>query len=226
MACRTFRRISFSILFLAGFILPTTVEEIAQGKQPASANQPEAPKSAEAMIEARGKRQLRQLNYTGWRKLCFTASEAATICRTTIAAVAETGQQMLRVDLIEGAAAKGGRLQIFVPPMLFLEAGVRVSIGGEDTVTIPFAWCFSNTCVAARAVDAAFIRRMRSGRTMTLKAVDARISTILTSLPLDRFASINLGSPSITFGRSLESKLPDKQTDAGKRKRPSYETFF
>ena len=176
----------------------------AKGQEPNSANTAAAAKSPEAMIADRGERQLKPLKFSGWRKLCFQPSETMN-CRTSISGVTESGQEMLRVDLIEGAAGKGGRLQIFVPPMLFLEAGVRVSIGQGNVVGIPFAWCFSNTCVAARAVDAAFIRRMKAGREMTLKVVDSRISTVVTSLPLDQFASINGGAPSLTFGRSLEA---------------------
>ena len=169
-----------------------------------------APRSAETAIEARGERQLKQLKFSGWRKLCFQPSEKRTICRTTIAGVTETGQEMLRVDLIEGSGGKGGRLQIFVPPMLFLEAGVRVSIDQGEAVTFPFAWCFSNTCVAAHAVDAGFIRRMKSGQKMTLMVVDARVSTATTSISLERFDAVNQGAPSLVFGESLEGVAPKK----------------
>jgi invasion protein IalB len=191
-----------------GLIVAATGREPAKAGEAAAARL--APKSSEAAIEARGERQLAQLKYSGWRKLCFGPSGTGAICRTTIAGVSETGQEMLRVDLIEGSSAKGGRLQIFVPPMLFLEAGVRVSIDQGATVTFPFAWCFSNTCVAAHAVDADFIRRMRLGQKMTLKVVDSRISTVVTSLPLDRFASVNHDPPSLMFGESLEGAPPTK----------------
>ena len=211
MKCPTSWRIAFPLFILAVLVLPATPEERAKEKGSIAANTAAALKSPEVAIEARGERQLRQLRYSGWRKLCFRPSEAGTVCRTTIAGVTETGQEMLRVDLIEGSIGQGGRLQIFVPPMLFLEAGVRVSIGQGEAVRVPFAWCFSNTCVAARAVDATFIGRMKAGKEMTLKVVDARLSTVLTSLPLDRFASINQGPPSLTFGESLEgAPAPNK----------------
>lgn len=57
-------------------------------------------------------------------------------------------------------------------------------------------------------MNAGFIRRMRAGQTMTLKVVDPRISTAVTSLPLDRFAAINQGPPSLIFGESLEGMSP------------------
>lgn len=204
MARHTYRRIGFLLFLLAGLVSPAVAEESAKGKEAIAANAAVGPKSPEAAIEARGERQLRQLKYSGWRKLCFKLSEAGAICRTTIAGVTETGQEMLRVDLIEGGIGKGGRLQIFVPPMLFLQAGVRVSIDQGQTTRFPFAWCFSNTCVAAHAIDAAFIRRMKSGQKLTLKVVDSRVSTVVSSLPLDRFAAINQGPPSLMFGESLE----------------------
>jgi len=200
-------RTASPILFLAVVAL-AAVGGRANGQDAAS--KAAAAKSPEAMIEGRGERQLRPLKFSGWRKLCFQPSETMS-CRTSITGVTETGQEMLRVDLIEGAAGNGGRLQIFVPPMLFLEAGVRVSMGQGGEVSIPFAWCFSNICVAARAVDAAFIRRMKAAREMTLKVVDSRISTVMTSLPLDQFASVNQGPPNLMFGRSLEgSSSPGK----------------
>lgn len=176
----------------------------AKGQDASSVSTAAAAKSPEAMIADRGERQLRPLKFSGWRKLCFQPSETMS-CRTSITGVTETGQEMLRVDLIEGAAGNGGRLQIFVPPMLFLEAGIRVSMGQGGEVSIPFAWCFSNICVAARAVNAAFIRRMKAGRELTLRVVDSRLSTVMTSLPLDQFASVNQGPPNLTFGRSLEA---------------------
>jgi hypothetical protein len=52
-------------------------------------------------------------------------------------------------------------------------------------------------------VDADFICRMKLGQKMTLKVVDFRISTVVTSLPLDRFASVNHDPPSLMFGESL-----------------------
>ncbi|MBR0973941.1 MULTISPECIES: invasion associated locus B family protein [Bradyrhizobium] len=198
-------RTASSLLALAVIVLAAGAGAggSASGQESNPATRGAASKSPEAMIEARGERQLRQLRFSGWRKLCFQPAEAM-ICRTSIAGATEAGQEMLRVDLIEGAAGTGGRLQIFVPPMLFLEAGVRVIIDKGNAVDVPFAWCFSNTCVAARAVDAAFIRRMKTGRDVTLKVVDSRISTVMTSVPLDQFASVNQGAPNLMFGRSLE----------------------
>lgn len=200
--------IAFSTVLLMVCVLPAMAQDGNKGQPAASTNPAASRESAEAAISGRGERQLRPLKYSGWRKLCFQLPDAEPICRTSILGVSETGQEMLRVDLIEKGEGKGGRLQIFVPPMLFLEAGVRVSIGRGDTVNVPFAWCFSNTCIAARAVNAGFIRQMRAGQTMTLKVVDPRISTAVTSLPLDRFAAINQGPPSLIFGESLEGKAP------------------
>lgn len=209
MASRICGRTAFGILILVGVLLAVTGGRPAIAKDAAAAKP--APKSPEAAIEARGERQLPQLKYSGWRKLCFQSSGPGTVCRTTIAGASETGQEMLRVDLIEGSSADGGRLQIFVPPMLFLEAGVRVSIDQGATVTFPFSWCFSNTCVAAHAVDADFIRRMKSGQKMTLKVVDARVSTVTTALTLEQFGVVNQGPPSLIYGESLEGIAPKER---------------
>jgi invasion protein IalB len=204
MVSRCCWRTAFGIFVWASLSLAAKLE--ARGDD-AAAIKPAA-KSPEALIEGRGERQLPELIVSGWRKLCFRLSGTGSVCRTTISGASEAGQEMLRVDLIEGSAVEGGRLQIFVPPMLFLEAGVRVSIDQGAAVTFPFAWCLSNTCVAAHAVDADFVRRMKSGKKMTLKVVDARVSSVMTSLPLDRFAVVNQGPPSLVFGESLEGAPP------------------
>jgi invasion protein IalB len=205
MTRRISRQSLLSAAMLSG-VLFAGMGEGAYGQKTKSTHRAAVGQAAEAAIEARGERQLRQLKYSGWRKLCFQPSEAEMVCRTTITGATESGQEMLRVDLIEGGAGKAARLQIFVPPMLFLEAGVRVAIGQGEAVNVPFAWCFSNTCVAAHAVGTAFIRQMRSEQIMTLKVVDSRISTVTTSLPLDQFAAVNQGPPSLIYGRSLEVK--------------------
>jgi len=207
MAHRRSAPILIAAAVLAGVFLVTAAGVSSYAQQPSSGTErASAAKDAATAIEARGERKLRQLKYSGWRKLCFRPSEADMVCRTTITGVTDSGQDMLRVDLIEAAAGEGARLQVFMPPMLFLEAGVRITVDQGVAVSIPFAWCFSNICVAAHAVDAAFVRRMKTGQAMTLKVVDSRISTVMTSLPLDRFAAVNQGPPDLMFGRSLEGQ--------------------
>jgi invasion protein IalB len=203
MAKRRSRQAGRAAVFLTGVFIAACAGGAANGQQPA--RPAAAAKDAETAIEARGARELRPLTYSGWRKLCFRPSETDMVCRTSIAGVTDSGQDMLRVDLIEAGDGQGARLQIFLPPMLFLEAGVRVSFDQGEAVDIPFAWCFSNVCVAAHRVDASFIRQMKTGQTMTLKVVDSRVTTVTTSLPLERFAAVNQGPPDLLFGRSLEA---------------------
>jgi len=195
----------FWIVILAGIALAVTAGARANGQ--GAVVDPAAVKNiSEAAMASRGRRELSQLKYSAWRKLCFQPPEAEMVCRTTITGVVETGQEMLRVDLIERGAGKAALLQIFLPPMLFLQAGVKVAIGHRDPVNFRFGWCVSNACMAAHAVDADFIQRMKSGQEMTLEAVDAGILTVTASLPLDQFAAVNRGVPSLTFGLSLEDK--------------------
>lgn len=123
-------------------VLPALAQD-GNKRQPAvSTNTAASRESAEAAISGRGERQLRPSKYYGWRKLCFQLTDAEPICRTTIMGVSETGQEMQRVDLIEKGAGKGGRLQIFVPPMLFLEAGVRSPSAREIRSTSPLPGAF------------------------------------------------------------------------------------
>ena len=49
------------------------------------------------------------IQYSAWRKLCFKGSDGATLCRTTSTGTEDTGEVVVRVDLIErpdGGAAR------------------------------------------------------------------------------------------------------------------------
>jgi hypothetical protein len=49
---------------------------------------------------------------------------------------------------------------------------------------------------------------MKSAQMMTLKVVDAQVSTVMTSLSLEQFGAVNQGS--LVFGESLEGMPPKK----------------
>jgi len=58
---------------------------------------------SEAEIATRGRQPDRPLTYAPWRKVCFKATQDAgskMVCRTTINGRWDTGQIVLRVDLI------------------------------------------------------------------------------------------------------------------------------
>src|ERR1700731_2244619 len=85
---------------------------------------PATPDFTEQEIAARGQQHARDLTYSDWSKLCFKGVQGADtkmVCRTTINGKWDTGQIVLKVDLIEREDAPAARLQIFVLPGFFLQ---------------------------------------------------------------------------------------------------------
>ena len=190
-------------LVVAAIALTVAAPATAQhGMPPGQELTPEiVPDSA---LWPRGQRDLKEVKLSAWRKVCFATDDAKPLCRTTISVTSDTGQEVLRVDLIEGDGS--ARLQLLVPPRLYLPAGIKVSVDGTATTTIPFNWCFTNVCVAASAVDAGILNTMEAGRELTLQAVDASLLAVNLSVPLDQFAAVKGGAPTQSYDRSLESK--------------------
>lgn len=164
-------------------------------------------KIPEAKAWPRGQRELTNVNYTPWRKLCFERSNAKTVCRTTISAsTQETGTEIIRIDLVQDKDGPGALLQVFVPPGQLLLAGVSLTVDKNETIKLPFNWCFANACIAAVRVDPRFIQTLKSGRKVKLETVDPALLTVTATLPLDKFGGVNEGPATQMFEESLESK--------------------
>ncbi|PSO31323.1 invasion associated locus B family protein [Bradyrhizobium sp. MOS002] len=156
-------------------------------------------------VSPRGKRNIRDLQMSGWRKVCFEVSPAEKVCRTTNSGLMETGQQMVRFDLIETGAAEG-RIQMLLPHGMYLRADVALRVDQGEPLRIPFDWCFANACVAAGPASPRFISELRSGRILTVEMVDSSLLTISAALSLDPFKVVNDGPPVHLFDDSLSPK--------------------
>jgi len=156
-------------------------------------------------VKPRGKRNIRDIQLNGWRKLCFEVSPAEKVCRTTNVGVMETGQEVIRFDLIEAGATEG-RIQMLLPQGMYLRSGVTLTIDQNEPLHISYSWCLANACIAAGAASPTFVRNLQSGRTLTIEVVDPNLLTVSVALPLDQFASVNAGPPNQLFDESLSSK--------------------
>jgi len=174
----------------------------AASAQPASDTKADSSSSG---VKPRGKRNIRDIQLSGWRKLCFEVSRAERVCRTTNVGVMDTGQEMIRFDLIEAGAAEG-RIQMLLPPGMYLRSGLTLTVDQKEPLHIGFSWCLANACVAAGPANADFVSALRSGGTLTIEVVDPNLLTVSVTLPLDQFASVNGGSPTQLFDESLTFK--------------------
>ena len=162
---------------------------------------------SEAEIAARGRHPARDLTYSDWTKLCFKGvhgAEAKMVCRTTINGRWDTGQIVLRIDLIERTDAAAKRLQIFLPSGFFLQPGIRLTVDKGSSMNLPYTICLANGCVAATVAEAGFVQAMETGRSLSIEGVNSNLVTVISSLPLDNFAKAYQGAPAQVFEQKLE----------------------
>ena len=181
--------LSFAALFLAA------AASVASS-QPAVSQQTE--------VATRGQREVTDVTYGDWRKLCFKPGGAQMHCRTSITGKFSTGQMAVRLDIIEREGDGSARLQIFSPVGMYLQKPVRLTVDQGAPHLVPYTWCLTNTCIAGTVADPKMIQEMGSGQTLRLEFVDSNLLALTTSLPLAQFASVNKGAPVQTFEQDID----------------------
>jgi invasion protein IalB len=161
-----------------------------------------AAKPAEVAI--RGQRETKDITYGDWRKVCFKAGGAPTLCRTSITGTYPTGQMAVRVDLIEREGDRHGRLQLFVPVGMYLQYPVKLTVDQVSSYRVPYGWCLTNACIAADVADPKLIKGMESGQTLALEVVDSNLLALTTSVPIGQFAAVHKGAPEKTLEQYVD----------------------
>jgi invasion protein IalB len=190
--------IVFSAPGVAGDPAPAFGQQAAAGDTASSAT------AGAPEVGPRGQRLAREIKYGDWQKLCFKPGGAKMTCRTTISGNWDTGQQAVRLDLIEREGEGSARLQLFLPVGLYLQAGVKLTVDQGAPYTIPYTWCLTNTCIAADVADPKVIREMEAGQQLVIEVVDSNILSVTTSLPLNQFPLVHQGAPSRIFEQALD----------------------
>jgi invasion protein IalB len=160
--------------------------------------------TSDGTIAPRGQRMARDIKYGDWRKVCFKPGGASMICRTSISGTWDTGQVVVRADLIEREGERAARLQLFLPVGLYLPAGVKVTIDQGAARQIPYVWCLTNTCIAAEVADPKLIQDMEAGQKLALEVVDSNVLAITTTLPLAQFATVRKSAPAQLFEQDID----------------------
>ena len=195
--------------YLASIIMVLIFPTLVAAQQPAPfSDLPVTDNFSSAEIAARGKPQERQLTYAPWRKLCFKSatqeSGAKMVCRTTINGKLETGQVLVRLDLVEREGDPVKRMQIFVAAGSFLQPGIKLTVDQGTTVQIPYVICLTNACIAGSVATDGLIEDMKKGQTLALETVNFNLVGVITPLPLKEFAEVQAGPPSQIFEQRLE----------------------
>lgn len=188
--------------FLFGALLLTAVGSAAFSQSTMSQQNSDAPAATE--ITPRGQREVKDLTYGDWKKLCFKPGGAKMICRTSITGKFATGQMAVRVDIVEREGDATARLQVFCPVGMYLPKPATLAIDQGKPHSAPYTWCLTNACIAGAAADPKIIQEMSSGQTLRLEFVDSNLLTLTTSLPLGQFASAHKGAPAQTFEQDID----------------------
>lgn len=186
---------------LAG-LLVFTITDVATTAGVAASKNAQASKPAE--VATRGQREAKDITYGDWRKLCFKAGGAKTLCRTSITGTFPTGQMAVRLDLIEPEGDRTGRLQLFVPVGMYLQHPVKLTVDQGASYRLPYSWCLTNACIAADAADPKMIQEMESGKSLALEVVDYNLLSMRTLLPLGQFATVHKAAPAQTLEQYID----------------------
>src|SRR5215213_8406451 len=186
-------------------LLMAAVASVASNR-PAASQQDStgAPKLVGTEIAPRGQRDVKDIAYGDWKKLCFKSGAAKMICRTSIAGAFPTGQIAVRVDIVEREGDGTARLQVFSPVGMYLPTPVKLTVDQGKPHGVPYTWCLTNACIAGTAADPNMVSEMASGQKLRLEFVDSSLLTLTTSLPLGLFASAHKGAPAQTFEQDID----------------------
>ena len=186
-------------------LLLAAIASVAFGQPVASQQNPAAaPKPAGTEIAPRGQREVKDIAYGDWKKLCFKPGGAKLLCRTSITGTFATGQVAVRVDIVEREGDATTRLQVFSPVGMYLQKPVKLAIDQGEPYAVPYTWCLTNACIAGSVADPKLLQEMSSGQMMRLEFVDSNLLSLTTSLPLGQFASIHKGPPAQTFEQDID----------------------
>jgi invasion protein IalB len=180
------------------------VASVASIQPVASQLNPAASKPPGTEIGSRGQRDVKDITYGDWKKLCFKPGAAKMICRTSITGTFPTGQVAVRVDIVEREGDATARLQVFSPVGMYLPKPAKLTIDQGKPHSVPYTWCLANACIAGSVADPKMVREMASGQTLRLEFVDSSLLTLATSAPLGLFASAHKGAPAQTFEQDID----------------------
>jgi len=195
---------NYAISTFAALLMAAVASAASNQSVASQQNSTAAPKPAGTEIAPRGQREVKDIAYGDWKKLCFKPGAAKMICRTSITGTFATGQMAVRVDIIEREGDATARLQVFSPVGMYLPSPAKVTIDQGKPHSVPYTWCLNNACIAGTVADPNMVKEMASGQTLRLEFVDSSLLTLTTSLPLGLFASAHKGAPAQTFEQDID----------------------
>jgi len=172
--------------------------------KPAVSQQDPAATAPDGEVRSRGQRQVKDITFGDWSKVCFKPGGAKPLCRTSITGTFPTGQMAVRLDIIEREGDAAKRIQIFSPVGMYLQKPVELTIDQGVTYRVPYTWCLTNACIAGTIAEPNLVKRMAEGQILHLQFVDSSLLRLSTSLALGRFATAHEGPPTQMFNQDID----------------------
>ena len=83
------------------------------------------------------------------------------------------------------------------------EQGVKVTVDQGSPIQVPFNWCLTNICIAARGIEPTVAAQMEAGQQLKLELTDLYSSSVAINMPLAQFGAVHQGPPAETFDFGL-----------------------
>ena len=124
----------------------------------------------------------------GWFKVC-SKQEENDICNVQFQSVASTGQVVTAVSLAEIKGKINRKVfQITVPTGRLIPAGIKVKVDDKKEVTIPYAFCFPQSCMAEVQLDDNLINLLKSGKAMVVSSTNFQNKPNPVNVTLEGFS--------------------------------------
>ncbi|EKF43721.1 invasion associated locus B family protein [Nitratireductor indicus] len=131
----------------------------------------------------------------GWFKAC-TKQEDVDICNVQNVLVAETGQMITGVSLIEVKGKVNRKVfQITVPTGRMVPPGIGMQIDGGQTQKIDYAICLPDRCIAEAPLTDNLVASFKRGSELTLTSVNFQNQPNPIKMPLSGFTAAYDGDP-------------------------------
>src|ERR1700731_292912 len=134
---------TYAKLFFEVLVLAAVASAASNQRAGPQENSTDVPKAGGTEMAPRGQREVKDITYGDWRKLCFKPGGSKTLCRTSITGTFTTGQVAVRVDIVEREGDATARLQVFSPVGMYLPKPAKLTIDQGEPHSVPYTWCLT-----------------------------------------------------------------------------------
>ena len=166
--------------------------------------------------------QAQQAPVNGWYKVC-SKQEDNDICNVQFQSVAGNGQVVTAVSLAEIKGKINRRVfQVTVPTGRLIPAGIKVQVDDKKEATIPYVYCFPQSCMAEVQLDDNLVALLKSGGKMTITSSNFQNKPNPVEVTLNGFSAAYDGAPLkqdelVAKQRELQEELRKKAEEQSKK---------